>query len=60
MNALFLTTRDETFRTATALLLLWQRGNVEPVIPPTLPRHIVAQQILGLVPQEQQVVRADI
>jgi ATP-dependent Lhr-like helicase len=59
-NALFLTTRDETLWAATALLLLWQRGYVEPVIPPTLPRHIVAQQILGLVLQERQVVRADI
>lgn len=59
-NALFLTTRDETLWTAAALLLLWQRSYVEPVTPPTLPRHIVAQQILGLVLQERQVVRADI
>lgn len=59
-NALFLTTRDETLWTAAALLLLWQRGYVEPVTPPVLPRHIVAQQIMGLVLQERQVVRADI
>jgi ATP-dependent Lhr-like helicase len=59
-NALLLTTRDETLWTAAALLLLWQRGYVEPVTPPTLPRHIVAQQILGLVLQERQVVHADI
>ena len=44
---------------AAALLLLWQRGYVEPVTPPVLPRHIVAQQLLGLVLQERRLLRAE-
>lgn len=58
-NALFLTTRPETLWMAAALLLLWQRGYVESVIPPVLPRHIVAQQLLGLVLQERRLLRAE-
>ena len=58
-NALFLTTRPQTLWLAAALLLLWQRGYVEPVKPPVLPRHIVAQQLLGLIIQERRLVRAD-
>jgi ATP-dependent Lhr-like helicase len=58
-NALLLTTRPETLWMAAALLLLWQRGYVEPVVPPVLPRHIVAQQLLGLILQERRLVRAD-
>src|SRR5262249_10536523 len=37
----------------------WQRGYVEPATPPVLPRHIVAQQLLGLVLQERRLVRTD-
>jgi ATP-dependent Lhr-like helicase len=58
-NALLLTTRPETLWMAAALLLLWQRGYVEPVVAPVLPRHIVAQQLLGLILQERRLVRAD-
>jgi ATP-dependent Lhr-like helicase len=58
-NTLFLTTRPDTLWVAAALLLLWQRGYVEPVTPPVLPRHIVAQQLLGLILQERRLVRAD-
>jgi ATP-dependent helicase Lhr and Lhr-like helicase len=59
-NALFLTTRPETLWKATALMLLWQRGYVEPVTPPALPSHIVAQQLLGLALQERRLVRTEI
>ena len=59
-NTLFLTTRTRTLWQAAALLLLWERGYVEPVEPPALPRHILAQQILGLILQERRVVRHDL
>ena len=41
-NAMLLATRPGALWTGAALLLLWQRGYVEPVVPPALPRHIVA------------------
>ncbi|WP_131770152.1 DEAD/DEAH box helicase [Candidatus Protofrankia californiensis] len=59
-NTLFLATSQNSLWLAAALTLLWQRGYVEPVIPPALPRHIVAQQILGLILQEGHLVRRDI
>ncbi|WP_322753664.1 DEAD/DEAH box helicase [Frankia sp. Cas3] len=59
-NTLFLATSRNSLWRAAALTLLWQRGYVEPVIPPALPRHIVAQQILGLILQERRLVRSDI
>jgi ATP-dependent Lhr-like helicase len=51
-NALLLATRPTALWTAVALLLLWGNGYVEAVVPPVLPRHIVAQQLLGLSLQE--------
>lgn len=59
-NALFITTKPESLWSAAALLLLWRRGYVEPVSPPSLPRHIVAQQLLGLILQERRIVRHDL
>lgn len=59
-NTLFLATRSESLWLAAALLLLWQRGYVEPAAPPVLPRHIVAQQILGLLLQERQIVHHEL
>ncbi len=54
-NCLFLATSGPALRTAAALLLLWSRGWVEPVVAPPEPRHIVAQQILALCLQEGRV-----
>lgn len=54
-NCLFLTLDEEGLLTSSALLLLWSRGFVEPVVPPPEPRHIVAQQVLALCLQEHQV-----
>ncbi|MET8974393.1 DEAD/DEAH box helicase [Streptomyces sp. NPDC004539] len=54
-NCLFLTTDDAGLLSAAALLLLWSRGWVEPVVAPPEPRHIVAQQVLALCLQEHQV-----
>lgn len=54
-NCLFLTLDESGLLAAAALLLQWSRGWVEPVVAPPEPRHIVAQQILALCLQEQQV-----
>jgi len=54
-NCLFLATDDAGLLSATALLLLWSRGWVEPVIAPPEPRHIAAQQMLALCLQEHRV-----
>lgn len=54
-NCLFLTLDEDGLLNAAALLLQWSRGWVEPVVPPPEPRHIVAQQLLALCLQENQV-----
>jgi ATP-dependent Lhr-like helicase len=54
-NCLFLTQDGDTLVQAAALLLLWGRGWVEPVIAPPEPRHIVAQQLLALCLQEHRI-----
>ncbi|MGW0665466.1 DEAD/DEAH box helicase [Streptomyces sp. NPDC002746] len=54
-NCLFLALDDAGLLSAAALLLLWSRGWVEPVVPPPEPRHIVAQQVLALCLQEHRV-----
>src|SRR5699024_2843436 len=56
-NALFLAVTDKDLLTAAALLLLWSEGYVEPVEAPPAPRHLVAQQLLGLCLQKGQVGR---
>lgn len=50
-NYLFLTTKVEALLVAAGLVRLWASGFVEPVLPPVLPYHIVAQQLLALVLQ---------
>ncbi|MEU7802495.1 DEAD/DEAH box helicase [Micromonospora arborensis] len=54
-NCLFLTRSGDALLEAAALLVLWARGWVEPVIAPPEPRHIVAQQMLALCLQEHRV-----
>ncbi|GID29523.1 DEAD/DEAH box helicase [Paractinoplanes brasiliensis] len=53
-NCLFLARDGDALLEAAALLLLWGRGWVEPVIAPPEPRHIAAQQILALCLQEHR------
>ncbi|MFD5077792.1 hypothetical protein [Streptomyces sp. NPDC058371] len=53
-NCLFITVDEGGLIAATALLLLWSRGWVEPVVAPAEPRHIVAQQVLALCLQEHR------
>ncbi|CAM5356514.1 ATP-dependent helicase [Streptomyces pilosus] len=54
-NCLFLATQRDTLLQAAALLLLWSRGWVEPVVPPPEPRHLVAQQLLAAALQEHKL-----
>ncbi|MFE3599057.1 DEAD/DEAH box helicase [Streptomyces sp. NPDC059142] len=54
-NCLFLAVDESGLLSAAALLLLWSRGWVEPVVAPPEPRHIVAQQVLALCLQEHRV-----
>ncbi|QSY50689.1 MULTISPECIES: DEAD/DEAH box helicase [Streptomyces] len=54
-NCLFLATRKDALLQAAALLLLWGRGWVEPVIAPPEPRHLVAQQLLAAILQEHKI-----
>jgi ATP-dependent helicase Lhr and Lhr-like helicase len=53
-NCLFLTRSADALLEAAALLLLWGRGWVEPVVMPPEPRHIAAQQLLALCLQEHR------
>jgi ATP-dependent Lhr-like helicase len=59
-NMLFLGTNDEEFLRACGLLLLWSEGFVEPIEPPEMPYHVIAQQILGLTLQRRALTREDI
>ncbi|RAY12848.1 ATP-dependent helicase [Actinomadura craniellae] len=54
-NCLFLALDLDSLVSAAALLLLWSRGHVEPVTAPPEPRHIVAQQVLGLSLQDHKI-----
>jgi ATP-dependent Lhr-like helicase len=56
-NCLFLALDVDSLLWTAALLLLWGRGYVEPVVAPPEPRHIVAQQLLALCLQEHAVGR---
>ena len=47
-NCLFLCTNEDSLLRGAGLLHLWQQGYVEPIVPPLLPYHIVAQQALAL------------
>jgi ATP-dependent Lhr-like helicase len=54
-NCLFLALGQDALLHAAALLELWGRGYVEPVVPPPEPRHVVAQQMLALCLQRNTV-----
>ena len=59
-NCLFLTTDNQELLAALAITLLWRDGVVEPVLPPLLPAHIYAQQVMALTLQEGGVTRPDL
>lgn len=54
-NCLFLATTEDALIQATALVRLWGKGFVEPIIPPDWPIHLLGQQILALVLQERSL-----
>lgn len=57
-NCLFLSTKDETLVQAAGLIELWSEGFVEPIEPPVLPFHVLAQQLMALTLQESGIGRA--
>jgi len=56
-NLLFLATSEDALAQSLGLLALYEVGSVEPVSPPPLPLHLVAQQGLALALQEGGVGR---
>ena len=56
-NCLFLACRDETLVQAAGLIDLWHKGYVEPIQPPPEPIHVLAQQLMALILQEQGIGR---
>lgn len=56
-NTLFLATTDEALLRAAGLICLRAAGFVEPIVPPTLPFHILAQQLMALALQEGGIGR---
>jgi len=58
-NCLFLATEDNSLLRAAAILRLAAQGFVEPIVPPPLPLHLFAQQVMGLVLQEGSIARQD-
>lgn len=55
-NTLFLATHDSGLLESAALVALFQRGYVEPVIPPPAPFHILVQQIFATAFQHRQQI----
>ena len=58
-SMMFLATNDEEFLRAAGLLLLLGEGFVEPVVAPTWPRHVAAQQLLGAALQKGRISLRD-
>lgn len=58
-NCLYLATKDESLIQAAALIDLWAEGYVEPIEPPPLPYHVLAQQLMALVLQESGIGGAE-
>jgi ATP-dependent Lhr-like helicase len=59
-NCLFLCTNDDALLRGAALLHLWKNGYVEPIIPPALPYHIMAQQAMALCLEKSGLGRRDL
>lgn len=59
-NCLFLATDEDKLISAAALIELWESGHIEPVIPPLMPVHLLAQQVMALLLQESGIARTNI
>ena len=57
-NCLFLATDDEGLMIASAIVRLWREDFVEPINPPVMPWHLVAQQAIALILQNRGLERA--
>ncbi len=58
-NCLFLATKEEALLRSAGLIDLWDSGFVEPIVPPALPYHVVAQQLMALALQLGGVGKRD-
>ncbi len=58
-NCLFLATKDGPLIQAAGLISLWATGFIESIEPPPKPYHILAQQLMALVLQEDGLGRRD-
>jgi len=58
-NCLFLTTSRAALLQASALVLLWREGYVEPLVAAPKPLHVVAQQLMTLVLQQGGIGRRE-
>lgn len=56
-NCLFIATQPDHLLRTLGLLHAWGRGYVEPVVPPPVPLHLVAQQIMAALLQEGTLPR---
>ncbi len=59
-NCLFLATSDDSLVRAAGLIDLWAEGYIEAIVPPPLPYHILAQQLMALTLQEQGIGRSEL
>lgn len=57
-NCLFLATDHSALLRVIALLELFDRGFVEPVVPPGKPYHLLAQQVLAQILQHKGVSKS--
>src|SRR5699024_12330312 len=51
---------SQEFLRVAGLVLLWSEGYVEPITPPPVPYHVMAQQVLGLTLQRRALTREDV
>ncbi len=56
-NCLFLATNEGGLVQAAGIIDLWKEGYVEPITPPAEPYHVLAQQLITLILQEQGLER---
>ena len=59
-NCLVLATSDDSLVRAAGLIDLWAEGYIEAIVPPPLPYHILAQQLMALTLQEKGIGRSEL